>query len=111
MKYNVYDCNSYRIHTIKTDKFKNCSMEIMFRNKLEKKEITQNNMLVDILMYSSKKYPKKRDVAIELENLYSASMRGFSTRLGNSVMLSFVLDFLNPKYCEEGYLNDVLEEM
>ena len=81
----------------------------MFRNKLEKKEITQNNMLVDILMYSSKKYPKKRDVAIELENLYSASMRGFSTRLGNSVMLSFVLDFLNPKYCEEGYLNDVLE--
>ncbi|MGN1371203.1 MAG: EF-P 5-aminopentanol modification-associated protein YfmF [Candidatus Coprovivens sp.] len=109
MKYNVYDCNSYRIHTIKTDKFKNCSMEIMFRNKLEKKEITQNNMLVDILMYSSKKYPKKRDVAIELENLYSASMRGFSTRLGNSVMLSFVLDFLNPKYCEEGYLNDVLE--
>ena len=41
MKYNVYDCNSYRIHTIKTDKFKNCSMEIMFRNKLEKKEMLQ----------------------------------------------------------------------
>lgn len=108
MKYKVYDCNSYRIHTIKTDKFKNCSMEIMFRNKLVKEEITQNNMLVDMLMHSSKKYPKRRDVAIELENLYSASLRGFSTRLGNSIMLSFVLDFLNPKYCEESYLNDVL---
>ena len=36
MEYKVIDCNSYRIHTIKTDKFKNCSMEIMFRNKLEK---------------------------------------------------------------------------
>lgn len=108
MEYKVYDCNSYRIHTIKTDKFKNCSMEIMFRNKLVKEEITANNMLVDMLMHSSKKYPKRRDVAIELENLYSASLRGFSTRLGNSIMLSFVLDFLNPKYCEEGYLNDVL---
>lgn len=108
MEYKVKDCNSYRIHTIKTDKFKNCSMEIMFRNKLNKEEITVNNMLVDILMHSSKKYPKRRDVAIELENLYSSSLRGFSTRLGSSVMLSFVLDFLNPKYCEEKYLENVL---
>mgnify|MGYP003293886788 CR=1 FL=1 len=108
MKYKVYNCNSYRIHTIKTDKFKNCSMEIMFRNRLIKDEITANNMLVDMLMHSSKKFPKRRDVAIELENLYSASLRGFSTRIGNSVLLSFVLDFLNPKYCEDGYLNDVL---
>ena len=108
MEYKVYDCDSYKIHTIKTDKFKNCSMEIMFRNKLVKNEITQNNMLVDLLMHSSKIYPKRRDVAIQLENLYSSSLRGFTTRLGNSVMLSFVLDFLNPKYCEEGYLNEVL---
>ena len=103
MEYKIHDCKSYRIHTIKTDKFKNCSMEIMFRNKLEKDKITANNMLVDMLMHSSKKYPKRRDVAIELENLYSASFRGFTTRLGSSVMLSFVLDFLNPKYCEKGY--------
>ena len=108
MEYKLHDCKSYRIHTIKTDKFKNCSMEIMFRKKLEKNEITQNNMLVDMLVHSSNKYPKRRDLAIELENLYSASFRGFTTRLGNSIMLSFVLDFLNPKYCEKGYLDDVL---
>ena len=108
MEYKIHDCKSYRIHTIKTDKFKNCSMEIMFRNKLVKNEITQNNMLVDMLVHSSNKYPKRRDVSIELENLYSASFRAFSTRLGSSVMLSFVLDFLNPKYCEKGYLDDVI---
>ena len=108
MEYKIHDCKSYRIHTIKTDKFKNCSMEIMFRNKLEKSEITQNNMLVDMLVQSSNKYPKRRDVSIELENLYSASFRGFTTRLGSSVMLSFCLDFLNPKYCEKGYLDEVL---
>ena len=107
MEYKMHDLKSYRIHTIKTDKFKNCSMEIMFRKKLEKNEITQNNMLVDMLVHSSNKYPKRRDVNIELENLYSASFRGFSTRLGSSIMLSFVLDFLNPKYCEKGYLDDV----
>ena len=108
MEYKVFDCDSYRIHTIKTDKFKNCSMEIMFRNKLVKSEITENNMLVDMLMHSSKKYPKRRDVAIELENLYSSFIRGCVTRLGNSVLLSFVTDFLDPKYCEEGYLENIL---
>ena len=108
MKYKKTSTYSYNLHVIKTDKFKNCSMEIMFRNKLVKSEITQNNMLVDMLVHSSNKYPKRRDVSIELENLYSASFRGFTTRLGSSVMLSFCLDFLNPKYCEKGYLDEVL---
>ena len=108
MEYKVIDCNSYRIHTIKTDKFKNCSMEIMFRNKLEKDKITSNNFVVDMLMHSSKKYPKRRDVSIQLENLYSASLRGVCSRLGNSFLISFCLDFLNPKYCDKGYLEDVV---
>lgn len=108
MEYKIHDCKSYKIHTIKTDKFKNCSMEIMFRKKLIKEDITKYNVLVDMLTHSSKKYSKRRNVAIELENLYSASFRGFTTRLGGSVMLSFVLDFLNPKYCEKDYLDDVL---
>ncbi len=108
MEYKVYDCKTYRIHTIKTDKFKNCSMEVMFRNELIKEEITENNMLVDVLMHSSKKYPKRRDVSIALENLYSTQVRGVATRLGNSTMLSFITDFLNPKYCYDGYLEEVL---
>lgn len=108
MEYKVYECDNYKIHTIKTDKFKNCSMEIMFRNKLVKEEITENNVLVDMLMHSSKKYPKRRDVAIELENLYSSFIRGYVSRLGNSTVLSFVTDFLNPKYCEKGYLEEVI---
>ena len=57
MEYKVIDCNSYRIHTIKTDKFKNCSMEIMVINKLEKNKISSNNFVVDMLMHTSKKYP------------------------------------------------------
>lgn len=108
MEYKVYDCDSYKIHTIKTDKFKNCSMEVMFRNKIDEKKITENNMVVDLLMHSSKKYPKRRDVAIELENLYSSFLRGSITRLGSSVLLSFIMDFLNPKYCEDGYLEEVI---
>ncbi len=108
MEYKVYDCGYMKIHTIKTDKFKNCSMEIMFQNPLVKEHITENNVLVDMLMYSSEAYKTKREMAIALEDLYSASVRGVCTRLGNSTILSFVTDFLNPKYCDQNYLDNVL---
>lgn len=108
MEYKVYDCCSYRIHTIKTDKFKTCSIEVMLRDKINERTITENGMLIDSLMYSCKKYPKRRDVAIALENLYNASIRGVSSRLGGSVLISFMADFLNPKYCDKGYLNEIV---
>ncbi len=108
MQLKEFKGNGYRIHTIKTDKFKNCSVEIMFRSPLVKEIITENNVLVDVLCSTSKKYPKRRDVAIELENLYASSFRGFVTRLGNSSIISFVLDFLNPRYCDDGFLDEVL---
>lgn len=108
MEYKVYDCESYKIHTIKTDKFKNCSMEIIFRDYLSKNRITEYNILVDLLMHSSLKYPKRRDVSIELENLYNSFIRGVVTRIGNCNSISFVMDFLNPKYCDDGFLEEAI---
>lgn len=109
MEYKVYDCSNYKIHTIKTDKFKTCSMEIMFRKEIVKEDISKYNMLVDVLMGSSLKYKTRRDVSIKLEDLYCASIRGVTTRLGNSNLISFVLDFLNPKYCDDNYLDEVID--
>lgn len=109
MKYKKYDFESYTIHTIKTDKFKNCSMEIILRNKIKKESITKWNFLCDMLMHSSKRYPKRKDIVIKLEDLYNSSVRGVASRLGNSYTMNFVVNFLNPKYCEKGFLKDVLE--
>lgn len=108
MQLKIYECDGYRVHTIKTDKFKNCAVEILFRNKLIKEDITANNVLVDVLCSNSLKYPTRRDVAIELENLYASTFRGFISRIGNESITTFALDFLNPKYCEEGFLDEIL---
>lgn len=109
MKYKVYEFDTYKIHTIKTDKFKTCSMEIMYSNNTDPNKFSELNMITDLLMYSSKKYKSRREINIELENLYNASCRGFLSNIGNSHIVSFVTDFLNPKYCEEGFLNEILE--
>ncbi len=109
MEYKIYSFNNYRIHTIKTDKFKNCSMEVMFTKKLQKEEITINNVLTDILVASTKNYKSRRDIAIEFENLYNSYTRGLVTRLGNYLITSFVTDFLDPKYCDEDYLDELFK--
>ena len=109
MDYKLFKYNNINVHTVRTDKFKNCSIEIMFRNKMDINKITSINMLIDTMTYSCKKYPTRRDLAIAMENLYSTSIRGGSTRLGNYLFTSFVVDFLNPKYCDDNYLNDVLD--
>lgn len=109
MKYKIYEFDNYRIHTIKTDKFKNCSIEVIFSNKIDKNKITENNVICDLLMYSSKKYKTKREISMELENLYSSYVRGVVSRLGNSVLTSFITDFLDPKYCDEGTLEEVIK--
>ena len=76
---------------------------------MNKDKITSLNMLIDTMTYSCKKYPTRRDLAIAMENLYSTSIRGGNFRLGNYLFTSFMLDFLNPKYCEKNFLNDVLD--
>lgn len=109
MQYKKYDCNTYTIHTIKTDKFKNCTMEVIFRKGIKKEEITKFNFLADMLSMSNKTYKTRREVVLELEKLYSASYRSMASRVGNCHMINFITTFLNPKYCEDEYLDEVID--
>lgn len=108
MQYKKYECKTFTIHTIKTDKFKNCLMEINFRKNIVKEDITKYNFLIDMLAMSNALYPTRRDVVLKLENLYSTGFRALSNRVGNAHVVSFVTNFINPEYCDEGYLEDVL---
>ena len=108
MEYKLYN-NKVKIHTVKSKKFKNCILEIMFTNKIDKSKKTINTLLDDLLFYSSEKYKTRRELSIELENLYNASVRCWNTRIGENLVTHMNLDFLNPKYCEEGYLEDVIK--
>ena len=74
MKYTKKDLGSYNLHMIKTDKFKTVTIKIIFQSPIIKEEITKRNILSDILLQSSNKYPSKRDLIIAAEDLYSASI-------------------------------------
>lgn len=109
MKYQKYEFETYNIYTIKTDKFKNCHMEITFYDNAVKEELGLRNFLVDMISHSSKKYPKRKDLVIKLEELYQSFFYGVSSKVGNMVVSSFIYDFLNPFFVnDKDYLKNVL---
>ena len=53
MKYKKISNYSYNIHIIKTNKFKTVTVEVNFKRKLVKEDITARNMLVNLLCESN----------------------------------------------------------
>lgn len=109
MKYKEYKHKNYNLYTIKTDKFKTCHLEIIYHKNIKKEDITINNVLSDYLTYTSLDYPKRRDLVLHFEDLYDASFYNTVTRCGNVMLTNFIMDFLDPVYCDKDYLSEAIE--
>ena len=113
--YKKIKANNYNIHFIKTDKYKTITIKINFKRKLIKEDITIRNLLIDTLFSSCQKYPTKRLMEMETENLYGLSYRGFVFQSGIYSILSLETTFLADIYTETGntyksidFISDVL---
>ena len=101
MIYKEYKKSTYNIYTIKTDKFKTCHMEIVFRNNINKSDVTKRSFITEMLVENSNLYKTRKDMIIELENLYNSYFYGITNRIGSSILTSFCFDFINPKLVNE----------
>lgn len=102
MEYTCYNMNAYNLHVIKTDKFKTITIDVSFRRKIKKDEITIRNLLKELIVNSSLSYPTERSLIIQTEKLYDLKLLSSSYRIGNYSILSFKTRFLNEVYTEEG---------
>lgn len=110
MQYKKYDCNAYNIYSIKTDKFKSCIINVVFRNNIEDENIIPSlSLLKSVLVENNKNYKTRRELVIKQEELYNASFSAGYQRLGHSYEFDLTLDFINPYYVKEKqYLGDVI---
>lgn len=105
----VKDKKTYKLHFIKTDKFKNVQIRVSFRNKIKKEEITIRNFLVSMLTFSTKKYKTKRELMLKSQDLYGVDISSKNTRLGNYMVSTFTLSTLEEKYTEKGNLDKCVQ--
>lgn len=110
MEYKKIDCNSYMIHAIKTDKFKTVHMEVLFRNKVIEEDLPKYTILADLLTDCSNKYPTRQEMEIRKEELYKLVYYGVTTKVGNEIFVSFVSEFIDPKYInDKDYTKGILD--
>ncbi len=110
MEYKTYEYPSFNLYTVKTNRFKTVQMEIIFRDEVKSEDLLTKTFLVDLMTDVSEKYKTRKEMVKHLEELYQASFYGVTNKVGNVVMTSFVLNFLNPEYVsEENYLEEVIK--
>ena len=109
MKYTKKDLGSYNLHLINTNKFKTITIKVIFHTPIKKDEVTKRSLIADILLQSSNKYPTKRELTIEAEDLYACNITTNNQRLGNYILTSFNLQVLMDKYTEENNLEKSIE--
>ena len=104
MQYNKIEQRGYNLHVIQTDQFKNVQIRFNLKRPIKKSEITIRNVLNDILINTTKKYPTIRDIEIKTEDLYNFGANANCYKSGNYSVISFSCNFLNEKYTEKGML-------
>ena len=109
MKYETILNDCYNIYGIKTDKFKTCHMEIIFRSKCSKENITYNALLFDILMENNKDFKNKKLLARKFQELYNLNLYAVNSRVGDTLLSNVVADFLDPKYMDSHSLEDIIK--
>lgn len=109
MKYTKINMKNYNLHVIKTDKFKTISVKVNFKRLVKKEELTKRIMLIHTLTESTKKYPTKRDLEIETENLYNLSFYAEIINSGRYGIISLNAKFLNEKYTENTMMEKSIE--
>ena len=112
MKYKTYNCNSFNVYTIKTDRFKTSHVEVIFRDTANKEEMGAYSFLADMLSQSSKTYPRKKDLITRFEELYKIIVYATTLRVGNILDFHVSLDFINPDYInDKNYIEEVIKTL
>ena len=81
MQYNKYNYETYNLHTIKSDKFKSCHIEINFRDNITKESYLKSLFLSSLIQLCTKKYPRRMDLRKRSEELYQTSLFASSYKM------------------------------
>ena len=105
MEYKKFNYKSYNIYTVKTDRFKTCTIEVIFRKPLIKEEYTKDLFISSILTECNKGIKNIKEMNEYCEELYNLNLYSTTDKVGKTLFTSFGIDFLNPKYCESKTLD------
>ena len=109
MKIKDINKENYKLHLIKTNKFKTILVKVVFWNELKKEELTLRNMLIKNLLFSSAQYNTLRKMAIKKDELFSVDLYSRTYRRGGQILSEINLSSLSEEYLEKDGLQESLK--
>ncbi len=86
-----------KLHLIQTDKFQSNILCILFREQINKKNVTQNALIPLILEQGSIKYKDNKKINKQVDSMYGATFDIQIIKKGEEQILQFYFEFINNK--------------
>jgi predicted Zn-dependent peptidase len=94
----VNEMKGYKLHIVKTDKYKTNTIVWKMKAPLTKEDVTKRALLPHVLQSSSAKYPTTAALRSYLDELYGATLFIDLAKKGEYQVISFSLEIANEKF-------------
>ncbi|WP_433749910.1 EF-P 5-aminopentanol modification-associated protein YfmF [Falsibacillus pallidus] len=98
---SIKDKKGYRLHVIKTDKYKTNTFVWKWKAPLTKEDVTKRALLPQVLQSSTKDYQTTTELRAYLDELYGASFYVDLAKKGEYHIISFTLEIANEKFLKD----------
>ena len=109
MDYQKVVCPNYNIYLVNNKKFHDIEISINFTENVNKRKITERNILADLLTYSCYKYDTTSKLVKKCQELYSMHPKCSVNRYGNIIRTKFSLSIVDSYYVSKNNLIDNIE--
>ncbi|MCT4508548.1 MAG: insulinase family protein [Tepidibacter sp.] len=93
---------------IGVDKFKTNLISVYIQRPLDKKEVTKNSLIPNVLKSGSSKFKSQREISKKLDDLYGAGIYTDIAKKGDRQILSFKMSITDETYLDEEILKESL---
>ncbi|MUV38210.1 putative inactive metalloprotease YmfF [Lentibacillus sp. JNUCC-1] len=93
--------DSLNTHLIPSKKFKTITLELKFRETLDRNTITKRALLPFVLKKGSKNYPEDSKIQEKLDDLYGASLNIGGQKMGDHHVMTVHMEIANDKFIGE----------
>jgi len=97
----ITEMQGYKLHVVKTDKYKTNSIVWRMKAPLEKEDVTKRALLPQVLQSSSAKHPTTTALRSYLDDLYGAVFYVDLSKKGEYHVMSFVIEIANEKFLSD----------
>ncbi|MBE6836594.1 MAG: insulinase family protein [Ruminococcus sp.] len=95
-------CDKIALTVVRDDKFKSCSVSVVFRKKLSEETATVYALLPALITNTNSKYPDTTAFNQKLASLYGARISGFTSKISDFHFISLNCNSIRNEYALNG---------